>query len=124
MDWHKTTLYPLYIDLTWSIVRTEPAVRDFGKIRRFQSATEEALAILDHHLGKSSYVLGDSLTMADIPLGALYFRYTKLEIDRPGFEWIDAWYRRLCQRAAYVEHVMFPFGTNPGEWYRLELQSP
>ena len=124
MDWHKTTLYPHYIDLTWSIVRTEPAARDLRTICRLQSATEEALAILDHHLGKSGYVLGDSLTMADIPLGALYYRYMQLEIDRPGFKWLDAWYRRLCQRTAYVEHVMFPFGTNPGEWYRLELQSP
>lgn len=123
MDWHKTTLYPPCIDLIWSIVRTEPAVRDFGKIRRLRSKTEEALAILDNHLGNSSHVLGNSLSMADIPLGALYHRYRKLEIDRPGFERIDTWYRRLCQRPAYVEHVMFPFGTNPGEWYRLEQQS-
>ena len=123
MDWHKTTLYPPCIDLIWSTVRTEPAARDFGKIRRLQSATEEALAILDHQLGNSSHVLGDSLSMADIPLGAIYHRYMNLEIDRPGFERIDTWYRRLCRRPAYVEHVMFPFGTNPGEWYRLELQS-
>ena len=123
MDWHKTTLYPPCIDLIWSIVRTEPAVRDSGKIRRYQSATEEALAILDQHLGKSGHMLGNSLSMADFPVGALYHRYMQLEIDRPGFEWIDAWYRRLCQRPAYVEHVMFPFGANPGEWYQLEQQS-
>ena len=124
MDWHKTTLYPHCIDLIWAIVRTEPAVRDPGRIRLLQSATEEALVILDHHLSKSSYVLGESLSLADIPVGALCYRYMELEIDRPEFRWIEAWYRRLCQRKAYVEHVMFPFGTNPGEWYQLERKDP
>lgn len=119
MDWYKTTLYPPYIDLTWSIVRTEPTVRDFRKIRHLQSATEETLAILNYHLNKSNFMLGDYLSMADIPFDALYFRYLNFEIDRSEFKRIDTWYRRLCHRPAFVEHVMFPFGTNPGEWYRL-----
>ena len=38
MDWHKTTLYPPYIDLVWALVRTEPAVRDRGRIAALLSS--------------------------------------------------------------------------------------
>lgn len=124
MDWHKTTLYPPYIDLAWAVVRTEPAVRDRRRIAELQAATEEALAILDRHLERASFAVGGRLTMADIPFGALYFRYLDLGLDRPAFRGLDAWYRRLSARPAFVEHVAFPFGRNPGEWYRLERETP
>lgn len=120
MDWYKTTLYPAYIDLIWALVRTEPAVHDHGKIAELQSETEESLVVLDNQLSKTGYVVEDSLTMADIPFGALIYRYLNLEIDRRTFLNIDSWYQRLTERPAYNQHVMFAFGRNPGEWYRLE----
>lgn len=122
MDWLKTTLYPAYVELFWAIVRTEPAVRDYRKIAVLQKATDEALAILDNQLGKAGFVIGDTLTMADIPFGPLAYRYFQLEIDRPTYSHMSAWYRRLCERPAYQKHVMFPFGANPGEWYRFERE--
>ncbi len=124
MDWHKTTLYPPYIDLVWALVRTEPAVRDRGRIAALLAGTEDALAVLEGRLAQSSHVAGDRLTMADIPLGALVHRYLNLEIERTPLPRIDAWYRRLAERPAFAEHVMFPFGRNPGEWYRLERETP
>ena len=121
MDWYKTTLYPPYIDLTWAIVRTEPALRDYRKIADFQSKTDESLAILDQHLARTNHVANNQLTMADIPLGTLYHRYCNLGIERPAFPRLDAWLARLSERPAFVEHVAFAFGRNPAEWYRLEL---
>ena len=124
MDWHKTTLYPPYIDLVWALVRTEPAVRDRGRIAGLLAATEAALAVLEERLAQSSHVAGDRLTMADIPLGALVHRHLNLELERTPLPRIDAWYRRLAERPAFAEHVTFPFGRNPGEWYRLEREAP
>ncbi|TPM26912.1 glutathione S-transferase family protein [Mesorhizobium sp. B2-3-5] len=121
MDWYKTTLYLPYIDLFWEIVRTEPSRRSPG-IANFRKATEEGLAILDHQLSKAGYVVGDALTMADIPFGTLAFRYLNLEIDRPSFPHIEAWHSRLLERPAFQKHVAFPFGRNPGEWERLERE--
>jgi glutathione S-transferase len=123
MDWYKTTLYSPYIDLFWAIVRTEPAGRDHTGIAKLQKAAEEALAILDHQLSKAGYVLGDALTMADIPFGALAYRYLNLEIDRPSFPHIEAWHSRLLERPAFRKHVALPFGRNPGEWNRLERET-
>ena len=124
MDWYKTTLYPSYIDLTWATVRTEPAVRNRRKIIELQSATEESLVILDVHLARTGYVVGSRLTMADIPFGALIYRYLNLQIERPALPAIDAWYQRLAKRPAFVEHVVFSFGKDPAEWYRLEMGTP
>lgn len=122
MDWYKTTLYPPYIDLFWSIVRTEPALRSEVVIADRHRATQPALQVLNDHLSETSYMVADRLTMADIPIGCLIYRYFKLELDRPEYLAIDAWYKRLCERPAYHEHVLFPFGTNPAEWYRYERE--
>lgn len=123
MDWHKTTLYPPYIDLFWAVVRTEPAIRSETRIAELKRATEAALRVLDKHLANKPFVLGNRFTMADIPIGALVHRYLNLEINRPELPHINAWYRRLSVRPAYQEHVMFEFGTDPGDWYRLERES-
>ncbi len=120
MEWLKTTLYPLYIDLFWAIVRTEPALRDRDTIAKLTAALGESLMILEARLAQHQYLAGDALTMADIPYGSLAYRYYNLEIQRPELPFMTAWYERLCERPAYRENVMFSFGRSPGEWYLLE----
>lgn len=122
MDWYKTTLYPPYIDLFWAIVRTEPALRNEALIADRHRTTQSALQVLDDHLAETSFVVADRFTMADVPMGSLIYRYFSLEIDRPEFPGIDAWYKRLSERPAYQKHVMFQVGTNPGEWYQYERE--
>jgi glutathione S-transferase len=123
MDWLKTTLYPAYIELFWAVVRTEPVVRDAARIAAYKRATEDAMTILNQQLTKAGFVVGDRLTMADIPFGPLVYRYLNLDIDRPRYPHIETWHLRLLERPAFQKHVAFPFGRNPGEWYRLERES-
>ena len=47
-------------------------------------------------------------------------RYFALEVERPDLPNIKAWYERLSGRPAFREHVMFPYGSKPSEWYVLE----
>ena len=122
MEWHKTTPYPPYIELFWALVRTEPAHRRPGRIARLAEATGRALAVLEDHLAGRAYVLGERLTMADIPLGPMIHRYLALDVARPGLPHIRAWYERLCERPAFREHVMFPFGSTPAQWYSRERE--
>jgi glutathione S-transferase len=68
-------------------------------------------------LADRAFVLGDRLTLADIPIGTNLYRYFNLEIERPSIPNVEAWYRRLQDRAAYRTHVMVPFGELRG---RLE----
>jgi glutathione S-transferase len=50
------------------------------------------------------------------------YRYFNLAIDRPSLPNVEAWYGRLCQRSAFQQHAMIPFGTSPDEWLRLEKE--
>ena len=122
MEWHKTTAYPNYIKLFWALVRTEPALRDRDTIAALSSSVGETLRILDAQLAAHPYVAGNRLTMADMPIGSAAHRYFHLDIQRPELSNMTAWYARLCSRTAYREHVMFPFGSNPAEWYVLERE--
>ena len=120
MEWHKTTLYPDYIDLFWAIVRTEPALRDSARIGTLAKSVSESLKILDAQLARHHYVAGETLTMADLPIGPMIHRFFQLEIEHPRFPNVMDWYQRLRDRPPFREHVMFPFGGNPAEWYTLE----
>lgn len=123
MEWLKTTAYPHFIELFWATVRTEPANRDAGRIAACAERLGKALKILDARLADRAYIAGDRLTMADIPNGTMAYRYFNLDVVRPELPNLTAWYERLCERPAYREHVMFPFGRNPAEWYRLERET-
>ena len=78
---------------------------------------------LDARLRTSDFVAGPTLTMGDIPVGALTYRYMTLPIDRPSTPNVDAWYARLCDSSAYQKHVMIPYGSNSAEWAEEEAKS-
>lgn len=122
MDWCKTSVYPHFIELFMALVRTEPERRDAGRIADGAGRLGQALAILDAQLGERAYIAGDRLTMADIPYGPVAYRYYNLEIERPALPHVGEWYARLCERPAYREHVMIPFGRDLAEWTRLERE--
>ena len=122
MEWHKTTPYPAYIDLFWATVRTEPALRDPARIAELSGSAGDSWKILDQHLAERPFVAGDRLTMGDIPIGPAVHRYLQLEVERPDLPYLSAWHARLCDRPAFREHVMLPFGRNPAEWSRHEIE--
>lgn len=64
---------------------------------------------LEAALAGRSYLVGDRFTVADIPLGINAYRWFHLDIERPHVPNIEAWYRRLQSRPAFVAHVV-PWG--------------
>ena len=124
MEWHKSTAYPDYIDLFWAIVRTEPALRDAERVAALALSVGAALQRLDAHLANKTHIVGDRLTMADIPYGPLAHRYFQLDVARPDLPNLKMWYERLCKRPAYKTHVMFAYGNTPAEWYMRERGLP
>lgn len=109
MDYQLGTIFPAFKDTVLGLIRTAPENRDPDKIAASVKATADTLGILDAHLEKSQYVAGDSLTMGDIPLGPMLYRYLTLDIDRPGLPNLEAWHDRLTDRPAYREYVMVPY---------------
>jgi glutathione S-transferase len=109
MDYQIGTLFPAFKDALIGLVRTPQERRDPEKIEASARATGEALAPLDTHLEDNEYVAGSSLTMGDVALGSLVYRWLRLDIDRPDLPALQAWYERLAERPAYRKTVMVSF---------------
>ena len=122
MDWAKTTLNPVFFPIFWGLIRTPEADQDHDRIRQCALQTGKKLEVVERRLEQSEYLAGDGLTMGDLPLGALIYRYFNLDIERPSLPALEAWYGRLCERPAYRQHAMIPIGSSLEEWNRLERE--
>lgn len=110
MDWSETTLQPDFLQgVFWGFYRTPEPQRDLRAIKRRVDLCARHVSLLDRHLTDRAFMLGDALTLADIPIATNLYRYFNLEIDRPSVPNVEAWYARLQQRSAYRQHVMVPF---------------
>ena len=73
MDWQQTVVAPAHFPVFWGLIRTAPEDRDLDAINNGRDRFEQVMAILDHHLSDSAFVGGDSLSMADIPVGIMVY---------------------------------------------------
>ena len=60
-------------------------------------------------LEQNPFLLGDTLSLADITAGTSLYRDYELEIERPPLPAMERWYRTLQQREAFRQHIMIPF---------------
>ena len=110
MDWTNTTVYPdLMPGLFVAFVRVKAQDRDMAALSATATRVGVKLAILDQQLAGKSFVLGEQLTMADISIGTLMYRYFTMPIARPKLPNVEAWYARLAARKAYQQHVMIEY---------------
>jgi glutathione S-transferase len=108
MDWQVTTVLPPIGVIFWGLVRTPPEKRDMAAIREAAATAGEAWRIFDTNLADQAYAVGDTLTMGDIPLGIMAYRWYNLDVERAELPNLRAWYDRLAARPAFREHVMLP----------------
>jgi glutathione S-transferase len=110
MDWSLTSLYADII-LTCFIqhVRVTAKDRDNAAVEAAAKRAGDKLGILERQLDGKRFIMGDHLTMSDIAVGTLLYRYFNLSIPRPKLANVEAWYGHLCQRPAYKAHVMVDF---------------
>lgn len=113
-DWAQATLQPAFFAVFRGYFRTPEDQRDWPAIRQAQEQANRLYHLLDRHLADRPYLAGDRFTLADIPAGATLFRYFSLDLDRPSFPNVEAWYERLSDRPAYRTHVKLPFDELKG----------
>jgi len=110
MDWSQTALQPDFLmGVFWGFYRTPDLQRDWPAIHAKIAACAAHFQLLDRMLERRRFLLGEDLTLADLPAGTALYRYFELEIERPAMPHVEAWYRRLQQRPAYRTAVMVPF---------------
>ena len=93
----------------WRVVRTPKARHDLPAIRAAVDRLEQELTIADAVLAKRDYLAGDTLTLADIPIGHVLYRYFDIDIQRRDLPALAAYYQRLTERAAYRNTVMVSY---------------
>lgn len=108
MDWQLGTLHKVVMPIFYNLIRKAPEQRDEVELQEAIKLSAEHFQILDRQLANAPYVVGDSLSMGDIPIGVLCYRWFNLDIPRPHVPHVEAWNARLCERPAYREHVMHP----------------
>jgi len=77
-------------------------------IRDSSVESAKLFGTLDLHLEGRAYMAGEAISIADVPVGALTYRWYGLDVEHPDYQNLRAWYERLCGRPAYQEHVMIP----------------
>ena len=106
MDWQQTVVAPAHFPVFWGLIRTAPEDRDLDAINNGRDRFEQVMTILDHHLSDSAFVGGENLSMADIPVGIMVYRWFTLDIERMELPSLNRWYQKLADRPAYKEAVM------------------
>lgn len=102
MDWQQTTLNPVSAGAFRQWIRTPAGQRDPAVIAHSVHATEPLFALLDAHLATRAFMLGDSFTMADIPVGCeahRWFGLPQTEYTRPAWPHVERWFADLRSRA-------------------------
>ena len=105
MDWNATTVWLNLRPIFWNLVRTPPEKRDPALVTDSRNKLAANMAILDAHLANRQYMIGNALTMGDIPLGTAVQRWFNLPIEREDFRNLEAYYRRLQGRSAFKQFV-------------------
>lgn len=116
MDWASSMMNRAFFDIFMNMIRLPKANSNPQQIESGVKNCARLAQQLDDHLADTPFMAGDRLTIGDIPLGAVFYRYFMLDIERPAVPNLEAWYARLCQRPSYRKHVMIPFGANADEW--------
>jgi glutathione S-transferase len=110
MDWSQCSLQPDFLSgVFWGYYRTPAAQRDMRAVDAKVRRCAEHFRRLDDLLADRQFLLGDRLTLADIPAGTNLYRYFNIDISRPNVPNVLRWYHALQERPAYRQHVMVPF---------------
>lgn len=108
MDWQITSIHPHLTVLFLGLIRNAPEYQDQAVRNAANEQLGKTFAILDGQLSGANFVLGDRLTIADIPAGAATYRYFNMDLERPSLPNVERWYAALTGRPAFAEHVMIP----------------
>jgi glutathione S-transferase len=106
MDWQQTTVLPFMTPIFWGLVRTAEADRDMDAINGAITTGAAVFQILENHLSDKDYIVGNRLTVADIPNAIMVYRWFALVENGPDFPAIRAWYARMSACPGFKKHVL------------------
>ncbi len=108
MDWQLSSVGPPMGALLFGLIRTAPEQRDQGAIEAARRKALAAWSIVEDALQDHRYLAGRELSLAEITLGTLVYRWHAFSIERPPLKNLKAWYERMRERPAFKKHIEIP----------------
>ena len=114
LDWARSRFDSNFMAFFWAYWRTPADQRDAKRIEQISGAVMRDAQLLDEKLRGSRFLAGDNFTLADVPNGAMLYRYYNVGFQWPDLPALRDWYVRLCERPAYRSVVMRTFDELKG----------
>ena len=108
MDWQLSTLGPPMGALLFGLIRTKPEQRDQAAIEAARRKALVAWTIVEDALEGRSFLAGSELSLAEIVMGTLVYRWHAFPIERPPLKNLKSWYERMRERPAFKSYIEIP----------------
>jgi glutathione S-transferase len=108
MDWQLSTVGPPMVTLMFGLIRTRPEQRDHAAIEAARRKALAAWTIVEDALDDRPWLAGTDLSLAEIVLGTLVYRWHAFPIERPPLKNLKSWYERMRERPAFKTHIEIP----------------
>jgi glutathione S-transferase len=105
MDWQLSVVGPPMGVLLFGLIRSKPEERDHAAIEAARRRAVAAWTIVEDELANRLYLAGDELTLAEITLGTMVYRWHTFPIERPALPRVKDWYERLRPRPAFKQFI-------------------
>ncbi|EMK3755862.1 glutathione S-transferase family protein [Providencia rettgeri] len=110
MEWSKLNVALAFTaPIFWQVARTPKESQDINSIKLAIDKFENNLMIAEEILASRNYLASDDFSLADIQFGHVLYRYYDIDIKRKSLPYIEAYYKRLLDRPAYLEHVAISY---------------
>ena len=111
-EWIKTTFVSaLLTGVFWPIISTRPGEALPANLDAGIAKLKDVATILETGVPVEGFYGGSDVCFADMVIGVYLYRYFDLPINRADTPKLRAYYERLTQRPAYVEHVMVSYDS-------------
>ncbi len=105
MDWQLSTIGPPMGQLLYALIRTKPEARDQAAIEAARRKAASAWTIVEDALADSPFLAGHRLSLAEIAMGTLVYRWHAFPIERPPLPRLRAWYDRMRERPPFKTYI-------------------
>jgi len=108
MDWQLSVIGAPMGQLLQGLIRSTPETRNPAAIEAARQRAATGWSIVDDAVSGQPYLAGDRLTLSEIVLGTLIYRWFNFAIERPEMPHLRAWYDRMRERPGFRQFIEIP----------------
>lgn len=108
MDWQLAVPGGPMGALLYGLIRSTPETRDQTAIEAARHRAASAWTIVDDAVKDRPFLAGDHLTLAEIVMGTLIYRWFSFAIERPDLPHLKAWFERMRERPSFKQYIEIP----------------